>query len=1498
MSNRENESQPLHLLVPHEVWPVLGKLAGMKEWERRQFLRPHAEVGFGPKERHGIRLRRELDVALGTLTRIEIAHQLDIPADSIPGAEVKTLATLFCSEAFLRYVNAYLYFGVRFLAGRIAPPVWLTLPEDCLRKQQQPPRIFNERPFALAKPPLIDYSAFSTPGADGGAVAKKQVQMAFGGFVDAAKSVDPARNWGSQSPVIQALDFLDGDPGTHGEEQVTGTEDPGLHTQESVRLELWLRRLLPELTPKEQERFPMLELGLYQWAIDRSAFYLSLPRIRTATSAGSAPAGEDLRQGRPLGGWSVDNPAAARLGLADMYWIAGLLRAEVSADATVKYNRPNWLHLLSSHAAELSEREGGNSTPAEVQMKLWRAEEVLRSVFDFVCDLVQNALEVTRKKEQQAYAPEPPKESGSGAVGWRRVFDEELEEIDRERCLREFKKPSDGQATSGTATGGTPPSGTATGGTPPAGTPPAGPATAGGESGPDEPDDGWSQRIKTGEQPSNLIGLAFSGGGIRSATFNLGVLQGLQEFDLLRKVDFLSTVSGGGFIGSWLVANVCRTAHWLGRQMNWEDSIAHLRRYSNYLSPRTGVLSTDTWTMWASWARNAFLIQLTGLAWLFTVLSLALMLKSGFYYAGGWQATLLGMPVTGLIATFATAVLLFTLVFNLWDDRAVTGKGGGGKAFRTKWVQLLAVLPAWLAAFLLASLLWADATLRSPMARANCEIFEGLHSYSAILRKGLSLVPWWLLFGAVFVSLAVISFFTLSRFRLAKGVPETMQPKKPWWRLWHSAWISFVCVVVFYLEICAIVRLFIGWGTDQRFDWYAFVLGPPLVLAACAISVVIFIGLCGRNSNENIREWWTRFGTWLGIYGIGYLLLTGFAVFGPPWTLRLFHTPSGDHHGLIASIKWGSVISWIGTVLGGLFAGKSSKTSGVGEHSKSPALEILANVGGLLFIVGAIFVGATVLYLVLFNVATDLDFTEFWNYWSSLHAINPKYIVWAFVIAFLCGSLFSRYFEINIFGLNQFYRNRLVRCYLGATRWAPGYRQPQPFTKFDGNDDKKLSTVIQRPEDTHATGNQFRGPFPIFNCALNLAGSSDLALHTRHSASFFLTPKHCGADRERVGYADTKEFANGVMLGQAVAISGAAVSPNMGYNTSPLVAFLLTMFNVRLGWWFPNPSRKKWREPGLNFSLWYLVKELFGVADESSEYLNVSDGGHFENLGIYELVRRRCKVIIACDAECDESLQFGSLGNVVRLCETDFDAKIDIKVSSIRLQKNDLSLAHCTVGTITYCNGSIGYLIYLKASMTGDEEVGITQYRSIHPSFPHQTTADQFFSEDQFESYRQLGQHVVRHSMRGNEVGDHPVQIAEKLHDVLTPAGCSETFLKHTKTLSEIWERFRGNVKLRAFMSELQGAPPVADPLADADEETLIGLEIIQLMENVFLDLRLDDFWDHPDNRGWAVLFMRWAGSSKLRQIWALWRSTFGIRFEYFCEARLGLPRDNPVVRV
>jgi hypothetical protein len=1419
-----------------EKWSIVERLAGMPEPERRRLLRPHAEMRFGddPQGREDRELRRQLDVALGALTAFEIGCQVGIVSDAEKAPEAENLKKLFASEAFLRFVNAYLYFGNRFLGWRIDPPEW----SSGVQKERSRDR--NDRPLALMTPPTLPSSGL--------------VETSFAELMNLSTNCDPAIQPKDSSNKVRALTFLDGftdNPPEH----------PGDISSEAERFELWLRGLYQEPDDEDylkakrdrlgewtdEEYFKSIRDGLKEWAIERCKFYLSL---KLAESPESPPANESngkTKKKRPVEGWAITDPFAARFALADVYWISRLLRADVSANASVTYSGHSWLRLLTFRG--MLDGEGSDAA-----FDLQKAEEVLRSVFDFVCDLVQNAVEITEEKEKEAYDLDlvvdfPPK-----TVKWRKVFDEELNEIEEQRKRRAFNEKSH-QGATGSSAGGDAGNGGNTG-------------AAG--------DDDWMERIRRNRRTRNLVGLSFSGGGIRSATFNLGVLQGLQELDLLRQIDYLSTVSGGGFIGSWLVANVCRTRHWLGRLMNWEDSIDHLRRYSNYLAPRLGMFSADTWSMWASWARNAFLIQLTGLVWLWAALLAALLGEKVFL----WGDT----SFAGVLAPLLMFPILGTLLYNLSGDRAVSGKPSF-KGWSSRLVWILGVLPAWLASFLLASLMWAqsdklgctvDDLIRlasviwaDAKSLAFCKAISDLTTDPAMSHRGLFLWP-----GIIWVALGLVAFFTLS---------QTRSQYAPFVRVWHAAWISFFSVVALGLELWGVLALFIYWsGNYVKFSWYAFVLGPPLVLTAHTMSVVLFIGFCGRHSKEAIREWWTRFGAVLAMFGAGYLALTTSAVFGPHWTLRLYGT-----------IKWGSII----TVIAGLLAGKSSKTSGNGAQSKSPWLERLAKLGGFVFILGALLAASTALYVVLAKIGGPPE-TDWTDYWKTLLQI-PWYVPGiALLAALLCGFLFSRFFEINIFGLNQFYRFRLVRCYLGAARWAPGFRKPQPFINFDGTDDMKLSEVLIRNEKNEG----YRGPFPIFNCALNLRGSSDLALHTRHSASFSLTPLRCGADRRRVGYADTTGFARGVMLGQAVAISGAAASPNMGFNTSPLVAFLLTMFNVRLGWWFPNPGREKWDRPGLSFSLYYLLLELFGVADEKSKFVNVSDGGHFENLGLYELVRRRCKVIIVSDAECDEFLQFGSLGNVVRLSETDFGAKIDINVSSIRQQKDGFSLAHCNVGTIIYSNGSIGHLIYLKASISGDEDVGVTQYRSVHPSFPHETTADQFFSEDQFESYRRLGRHIVRVSFRGTQPGDQAVSIAEKLSDVLAPVGCSsETFLQHTKTLDGIWERFRQSPKLHPFFEELiqQTVAPAVESVPHVhDEEMIIGLELIQLMENVFLDLRLDDFWLHPDNRGWAILFMRWARSPRFRAIWKRTRRTFGIRFEYFCEARLGLSRDNPIVRV
>src|SRR5215472_6256670 len=250
------------------------------------------------------------------------------------------------------------------------------------------------------------------------------------------------------------------------------------------------------------------------------------------------------------------------------------------------------------------------------------------------------------------------------------------------------------------------------------------------------------------------------------------------------------------------------------------------------------------------------------------------------------------------------------------------------------------------------------------------------------------------------------------------------------------------------------------------------------------------------------------------------------------------------------------------------------------------------------------------------------------------------------------------------------------------------------------------------------------------------------------------------------------------------------------------------------------------------------------------------------------------KVIVACDGECDPDLTFESLGKLIRICETDFGAHIDIDVDSIRKTKESTeSRAHCAVGRITYSSGGTGYLIYLKSSLTGDEDVGIEQYHSGHPTFPHETTANQFFTEDQFEAYRRLGHHVATVTFRAVEQDllkpDNVEAAAEKLYELWTPVGSSgAAFVKHTNEFEVMMERMRGTPGLTSLFLELTSDAPAGGEIEPDQQELAMCLEILQLMENVYIELRLDETWDHPDNRGWTMLFTTWAKSGRLRRTW------------------------------
>lgn len=228
----------------------------------------------------------------------------------------------------------------------------------------------------------------------------------------------------------------------------------------------------------------------------------------------------------------------------------------------------------------------------------------------------------------------------------------------------------------------------------------------------------------------------------------------------------------------------------------------------------------------------------------------------------------------------------------------------------------------------------------------------------------------------------------------------------------------------------------------------------------------------------------------------------------------------------------------------------------------------------------------------------------------------------------------------------------------------------------------------------------------------------------------------------------TPSYAGNVSVGAAMTISGAAASPNMGYYSSPFVTALLTVFNARLGAWLGNPaSLDRWHKAGPVFGLVHLLWELFGFTQATGEYVYLSDGGHFENLGGYELIRRRCRYVLLFDADADRKHTFENLGNLIQKCRVDFGIRLEIDLDSMRLEQSGRCRSHCAVGQIHYEDADpgadTGILVFIKPSITGDESADILEYRERHTDFPHQTTFDQFFTESQFESYRALGKHIV-----------------------------------------------------------------------------------------------------------------------------------------------------------
>lgn len=994
---------------------------------------------------------------------------------------------------------------------------------------------------------------------------------------------------------------------------------------------------------------------------------------------------------------------------------------------------------------------------------------------------------------------------------------------------------------------------------------------------------------------SGLIGLCFSGGGIRSATFNLGILQGLAELKLLRCFDYLSTVSGGGYIHQWFAAWTQRRGFEQVEQRliplpepknpgDHPEPIRWLRRYSNYLTPENGLFSGDTWVAIANWLRNTLLNQIILFSGLFFV-ALILRLLAWHYVA----------PKGGP-AVFAFIGAIFYLMLqaayligrNLFHFNRQTGLQGFGQGA----VNIGIIFPLTLSALLI--------TLLLPFVMA--EMF-GIY-LTLIIAASI------FLFLVLSLTVALAGHAPLCYLQTHHQTSQYKSVREFWSQPKCFVHLKFVLAIVGMCSLCvlaafagaasiggSIVLLAKLYHITGHYWWrVVLVASPPLMLAGALVTMLMVVGLLGRMFDDDRREWLTRLAGCIGLVILLWILSFGFSLFG--------------HHVLTwLWIKlWAGIpvlTAWIVASVGGLLAGKSAKSAGEqsDEASGLSAVELAAFIGPYVFIAGL---------LLLVSASAEAVFCK-------ASTAGTYYLLASYLASLAICALFAWRVDINEFSLHAFYRNRLARCYLGASNIP---RHPNRFTGFDQLDTNIPVSELQPDKGYH-------GPFPIFCTTLNLTFGEDLAWQERKGASFAFTPLYSGYDvpwteaRGRTnlrfnGFVETAKYAYpepGLHLDTAAAISGAALSPNMGYHSNPATAFLMTVFDVRLGWWLRNPrtldengiklgSEDRYPRPSPHFSLLYLAKELFGRTDDTSNYVYLSDGGHFDNMGLYELVRRRCRYVVICDSEADPDLTFEGIGMAIRKCRIDFGAEVDLDLRPLQhVGDSQNSSAHCVVGTITYPENPAckGIVVYIKSSLTGDEPADVLNYKKEDPVFPHDSTLDQWFSESQFESYRRLGHHVALSvfepagpgatnfactTLPGRE------QYFENLHSIWwAPTPEIDRFAAaHTERYNKLLEKARTDKKLPGFFDMMFGT--ASDWKKDHSKEQIeyavqFSSELIEFIFTVFnqLDLRLPEKRNHPYVRGWSPIFTKWAKIDVVQDGWKRYRGSYSPDFCRFAES-------------
>lgn len=941
--------------------------------------------------------------------------------------------------------------------------------------------------------------------------------------------------------------------------------------------------------------------------------------------------------------------------------------------------------------------------------------------------------------------------------------------------------------------------------------------------------------------PLDRVGLAFSGGGIRSATFNLGVLKALQDLHVLKHVDYLSTVSGGGYIGAWWTAWLARggkefpdapndNATKAKAENREPEEVRHLREFSNFLSPRIGFFQTEMWC-----------------------------------------------AVMAVVSAILPALLVASTIIAL----AILGWLGFTSLILADGLNMPIPAPHWAASIL----------KKFPFAE-------------------LTYLKGWLAPGALLLLLLIVHRIGERQWRRF-GKAEPLSWSKPE----DAAFRSVLLIIVF-------IGIMVGWTwlshwqrvdvqpvvTKSLWKWAAGILpaedcafspylfAAPILLIGIALILLVPrlllmrfapVRKSSRFVSATDRGLSRLLGTALIFGALALLWLVGCWLNSTQWGTKI---PTGG--ALISGGAFALLRNWIGRM-------GPAKKGGIMDILKPLLPQILAYIAIALWAICIAALLAGWIERGIFGIPGNLN--------------TPLFLLGAGIVIVLF-AIFC--FDPAQVSMHSFYRNRLCRAYLGASNPDAG-----------GSSENNRQTDVRLRDDIELRRLSPQGaerPIHLVCCAANDVGGDHLGNLSRGARSAVLSKFGFAIGNYWHAWEDKGETLG---LASAITASAAAFNSNMGSLSMRLgagVTFLCTALNLRLGLWLGHPLSDDVGVPTWTPGRLFL-KEMFGLTKSGlrppppdsprhpvAEYVHLSDGGHFENLALYELVRRHCRYIIVSDCGADPQVAFDDFGNAVRRIREDFGVEIEIDLSPLKPNADRFSKQHVAVGTISYDKKDTGVLLYLKPTLTGDEPGDIAQYRTRNEAFPHESTGDQFYDEAQWESYRRLGEHAAHSALRFIERERPGASLSpEAFKDAVFNGARWEWYQSHPQ-LQEKFVEFTG--RFTALATELREKAPkkfvremfpeletiVRDPSLDtpmnSEEMTSVLhflLQIIQLMEDVWVGCHFETHWNDPNNLGWMNAFQRWAYTPSFRLWWPILKPLYGSKFRRFMEERLSLADED-----